>query len=178
MRWEKRHWGLLVAVLVFGIAAGFLISGVRVRAPGNESGGSAALTPAPAAPAPPPVATVLQVMQGIVAPASNVIYRSVSTVITAAGTVETAPKTDEDWEIVASSAAALAEGGALLLSGNRARDTADWRRLSQAMIDSAMTALKAAKARDTEGILAAGEVLNASCDNCHQRYPPPDAVPE
>jgi cytochrome c556 len=46
--------------------------------------------------------------------------------------------------------------------------------MSQAMIDSAKAALQAAEARDTEGILAAGEGLNTSCDNCHRRYPPPE----
>jgi hypothetical protein len=165
-----RHWTLLISVLLFITSIWFLVAGARARATAAPAAADA--TAATAA----PVATVVQIMHGIVTPASNVIYRAVSTVVTAAGTVVTAPQTDEDWVMVGSSAAALAEAGGLLMTGNRARDNADWTRMSQAMIDSSMSALKAAQAKDTEGILAAGEVLNASCDNCHRRYPPPDAA--
>jgi hypothetical protein len=172
---QTRHWTLLIAVLLFVASSWFLLAGARAGSRGSSAASSAAAaTPAATA----PVASVRQIMHGIITPASNVIYRAVGTVITAQGTVDTAPKTDEEWEIVGSSAAALAEAGGLLLTGNRARDAADWARMSQAMIDSAMSALKAVQAKNADGILAAGEVLNASCDNCHRRYPPPAAAAE
>jgi cytochrome c556 len=38
------------------------------------------------------------------------------------------------------------------------------------MIDASRQVLKAVEAKSADGILAAGEPLNVSCDNCHQRY--------
>jgi len=56
------------------------------------------------------------------------------------------------------------------MTGDRAVDKADWSKFATALRDSAMTALKAADAKDAPGILAVGEVINASCDACHERY--------
>ena len=42
--------------------------------------------------------------------------------------------------------------------------------MSKALADAGMLVLKATEAKDPQGILAAGETLNATCDNCHQRY--------
>ena len=42
--------------------------------------------------------------------------------------------------------------------------------MSKALADAGMLVLKATQAKDPMGILEAGETLNASCDNCHQRY--------
>ena len=68
------------------------------------------------------------------------------------------------------SAAALIESGNLLLMGSRAIDKGDWVKMSQAMIEAGKLALKATEDKSAEGVLAAGEEVNASCDNCHRRY--------
>jgi cytochrome c556 len=49
-------------------------------------------------------------------------------------------------------------------------DQGDWVKMSKAMADAGQMALKAAEAKNPEGILAAGEVINMSCDSCHEKY--------
>ena len=68
------------------------------------------------------------------------------------------------------SAAALIESGNLLMLGTRAIDKEEWVKMSQAMIEAGKLALKATQDRSADGVLAAGEQINASCDACHRRY--------
>jgi cytochrome c556 len=42
--------------------------------------------------------------------------------------------------------------------------------MSRALMDAATVAVKAAAAKDKEGILASGSDINTSCDNCHAKY--------
>ena len=54
--------------------------------------------------------------------------------------------------------------------GNRAVDQGDWVTMTKAMADAGQMALKATTDKNPEGILAAGETINKTCDNCHQKY--------
>jgi hypothetical protein len=117
-----------------------------------------------------PVASVKQIMNGIVRPASTTVFESVSTTYTEAGVEERAPRNDQEWADVGNSAAALIESGNLLLMEGRAVDRGDWVKMSQAMIDAATVALRATDAKSTEGLLESGEAINESCDSCHQKY--------
>ena len=155
-----RHWFFLVGVLLFVSGIGFSIAGAR----------AARLAPAVEAPITTPIATVKQIMKGIVTPAAMVVFNSVSTTVSIRGTEEKFPRTDEEWEEVGNSAAALIESGNLLLLGSRAIDKEEWVKMSQALIESGKLALKAAEDRSADGVLAAGERINASCDACHRRY--------
>ena len=95
---------------------------------------------------------------------------AVGTIISVDGVTEIAPQNDEEWAVLANSAAALVESGNLFLLGDRVVDNGDWVTMTRALIESATVALTAAEAQDTEGILGAGEGINATCDNCHERY--------
>ena len=77
---------------------------------------------------------------------------------------------DTKYQSILDSAAALFESGNLMLMGSRAVDKGDWVRMSRAMIESGQTVLKAVQAKNAAGVLAAGEAVNTSCDNCHRRY--------
>jgi len=156
------HWLFVVSVALFVSGIGFVIAGARTarHAPAAETA-AAAVTP---------VASVKQIMQGIVQPAATAVFNAVSTSVTAKGTKEIAPHTEEEWEQVGNSAAALIESGNLLLIGNRAVDKGDWVKMSQAQIDAGKIVLKAVQAKSAEGVLAAGEAVNESCDNCHRTY--------
>jgi len=121
-------------------------------------------------PAVTPVASVKQIMQGIVEPAATAIFESVMTRVSFAGIEETAPRTDEEWEAVGASAAALVESGNLMLMGSRAIDRDDWIKMSQALIDAGNGALRATQAKNAEQLLAAGEAVNNSCESCHRKY--------
>lgn len=147
----------------------FVLASAR---PGGSVAAGAAPAGAGAAPAAEPIATVQQLMTGLVGPAANTVYESVSIVIDKNGEKENYPQDDAAWDAVAGAAAALAESGSLLMVADRpgARNTDGWRKLSQDMIDASLISMKAAQAHDREALLASGEALNASCDGCHRSY--------
>ena len=158
------HWLFVVSVALFVAGIGFVVAGARAMQRG---------TPAAAAPAGPqmvPVASIKQIMIGITNPAAYVVYEAVGTKTTATGIEETAPQTDEDWQKVASAAAAVVESGNLMLTGNRAIDKGDWVKMTHDMMEQGKAAIKAAGAKNKDGIVEAGGNLNTSCDNCHAKY--------
>ena len=106
------------------------------------------------------VASVGQLMTAITIPASDVIFIAAS---------ET-PKTDESWQTVQNSALALAESGNLLMLPGRAKDNKEWTAQSQAMIDAAMVAFKAAESRNADQLSAAEGAIYKTCEGCHKKY--------
>jgi len=154
------HWLFVVSVALFLSGIGFLITGAR----------PAQSAPPVEAPLTTPVADVRQIMNGIVAPAADVVFGAVGTTVTYSGVEDKAPRTDQEWEAVGNSAAALVESGNLLMMGSRTIDKGDWVKLSQALMDSSVVALKAVEAKDAQALLASGEAIYASCNECHQKY--------
>jgi hypothetical protein len=160
---RPRHWFFAVGVLFYLVGIGFVIAAARAArgAPTREQPAAAAVTS---------VATVKQIMKGIVGPAATTVFNAVSTTVTVKGIEDKAPQTAEEWEIVGNSAAALIESGNLLLLGNRVVDKGDWVKMSQQMIEAAKVALKAVEAKSADQVLASGEAINNSCDTCHRKY--------
>jgi hypothetical protein len=155
------HWLFVISAALFVSGIGFIIASART--------GQAEAAAAPVASLP-PVASVKQIMAGIVMPAAYVVFDSVSTIVDAKGTQENQPRTDEEWARVGASAAVLIESANMLLIGDRAVDQGDWVKMSKAMADAGQMALKATDAKKPEGILEAGEAINQSCDSCHEKY--------
>jgi hypothetical protein len=155
------HWLFVVSAALFISGIGFII------ASGRTSPVEAAAPPAPAVT---PVATVKQIMAGIVMPAAASVWDSVSTIVDAKGVQENVPRTDEEWAGVGASAAALIESANLLLMGSRPVDQGDWVTMAKAMANAGQIALAATVAKNPDGILEAGEKINQTCDNCHQKY--------
>lgn len=156
------QWLFAVSAALFVCAIAFIVAAERTT--------RQAPPPAASTPALTPVASIQQIMNAIVLPNATVVYDAVGSVTTTAGTVETAPKTDEEWAKVAASAAAVAEAGNLMLVGDRALDEGEWMRLTRAFIDAANLTLAAATRKDTNGIFMTGGDLNETCDRCHARY--------
>ena len=154
---RSASWMLMVSVLMFVASIWFVLAGLRNTAQAAPAGFE-------------PIATVKQIMDGIVAPASDTVYQSVSIIVSEAGVEENYPKTQAEWDVVAASAAALAEAGGLLTMGNRLVDEDQWPGLAKAMTDASLISKKAAEDRDKDALLASGEALNESCDNCHRAY--------
>lgn len=150
-------WALLLSSVMFVASIWLVLVGAK------NAGESTA-------PAAAPIATVKQLMDGLVSPAATTVYKSVSIVISDKGVEENYPRTEQEWHAVEGAAAALAEAGGLLMVEGRARDQDRWLKISQAMIDASLISMKAAQARDKEALLASGEALNASCDNCHRVF--------
>src|SRR5688500_199634 len=105
-------------------------------------------------PAADPVASVKQLMQGMIIPASTTIYNSVSTTISEKGTEEVFPRNDQEWENVGSNALALIEAANLLKVDGRAKDDDDWVRMSDAMATAARQSYEATQKKDVEALLA------------------------
>lgn len=154
------HWLFLVSAALFIVGIAFLVASTRTI---DERRAVEAVVPTP-------VASVLQIMRGITAPAAGVVFNAVATIITPKGTEERAPRTAEEWDAVGDSAAALVESGNLLMLGERAIDKGDWMTMSRALMDGARVALEATKAKNVEALFGSSEAINAACETCHERY--------
>jgi hypothetical protein len=137
-----------------------------------DAGGTAAVATMPK-----PGAGVSRIMTDSIAPASTVVFKAVSTTVTAAGTEERSPKTPEEWHDLGSNAHILAEAARLLLSNARHKDEPEWIGSSQALAISAAAAEAAASARQPDGVFDAAAAIYAACERCHQKYPMSPLLP-
>lgn len=169
---------------------------------------ASAVRPASAVAAPRPSATsryvvtgtIKELMHGIIDPSADAIWESVSIDVTAAGVVETVPRTNDDWYAVRRHALILAESANLLrVPGRRVapavpipslvdeppapedlppdqiqilidRDRRKFARLSQGLLDAAVLAIKAVDVKDVDRLSEAGDQLDRACEACHSEY--------
>ena len=117
-----------------------------------------------------PVTTTKQLMAEVTEPAANVYWDAVGSVTDAHGTVEKAPKTDDEWSAVRSAATVVAESGNLLMIEPRARNRDEWMTLARAMVDVGERARKAAESRDRKAVFDVGAEVYQACVNCHAIY--------
>ena len=149
-----------------------------------------------------PTATVKDIMVSIIDPEADVLWNAVATIISATGTEEREPRTEEEWVAVRQSAIQLVEATNLLRIPGRlvakpgeksenprielepetiqkliADDPATWTRMVNALHDAAVPALDAINARSAKGLFDAGEHIERACESCHQQYwyPPKEA---
>jgi hypothetical protein len=177
---RRFHWLFLLTVTVFIIGA------------------CNSTQPPPAAPAGPPfrlTASIKDIMDSIVDPSADVLWESVATIVSAKGTEERRPRTDEEWATVRRNAVRLVEATNLLIMDGRHvakpgeksenpgielepeqmeklinDDRAAFIKFAQGLHDAAMPALKAIDAKNAEGLLDAGELIDNACENCHLKY--------
>ncbi|MBI1786077.1 MAG: hypothetical protein HYR60_00725 [Acidobacteria bacterium] len=116
------------------------------------------------------MASIKQLMEATIVPSSEVLFDAVGTIVSSDGVEEIAPKSDEEWATVRHNALTLAESGNLLMIGDRARDKGEWIRMSRALVDVGMAALKAAEAKNPEALFEAGGQVYEVCQQCHNRY--------
>jgi hypothetical protein len=81
-----------------------------------------------------------------------------------------APKNDKEWAAVEGGAAKLIDAGKVLADEAPASDGANWTRLAKAMADAAAVAGRAAKEKNVDAVLDAGDVLYTTCEDCHRQY--------
>jgi cytochrome c553 len=130
---------------------------------------AAAAPPVVAAPETVPVATVQQLMDALVIPASATVW----------DVGREAPADEEAWGSLTNAAVQLAEAGNLLLLGERRRDDEVWLSTAAALREGGARALAAVEARDVDALLDAGNTLIDSCEICHESHlvPPEPAEP-
>jgi len=120
-----------------------------------------------------PVATVLQIMQGMVVPNSDVIFK----------VSHNPPKDDKEWTNVQNSAITLAEVGNLLMIPGRTsvykdlidtdiKRNGDWAKNAKALTELSTRAFHAASAKDIKELDAMNNELEATCEHCHATYHP------
>ena len=146
-----------------------------------------------------PVGSILEIMLGVVDPTADFIFESVSVVVTAAGSKETQPRTEEEWLAVRNNALILAEAGNLLkiarpvgpsrsikgvefeppgpddlspaqIEALLKQNRTPFNNFAQKLTDAALVALRAADARSVEGLYEAGDVIDQACESCHMAY--------
>ena len=113
------------------------------------------------------VASVDEIMDGIVIPSSQAVFDAV---VYSNGELVQSPKTDDDWFRLRIAALAVAEAGNLMLMPPRAKDTGDWTTFSRALTDAAAGVASAAEDKDIDGLLQTGGTLYAACTGCHAKY--------
>ena len=176
---RRFHWLLLLSVSVFAVA-------VACNSP----------APPPAQESPlRPTATIKDIMDSLVDPSADVLWESVATIVSAKGTEERRPKTDEEWANVRRNAIRLLEATNLLAMEGRhvakpgeksenpgielepeqmeklmTEDRASFLKLAHGLYDAALPALKAIDARNADGLLDAGEGIDNACEQCHLKY--------
>lgn len=144
-----------------------------------------------------PVATIQELMATQVDPSADLLWASVSTVITAAGTEEKQPRTEVEWQTVRRYAVNLVEGANLLtvpnrrvaVSGGKTEDSSipgierpeniqkaieedpgRFDRAAVALRDAGLKALAAIDQRNAQGLVEAGGDLDSACEACHLKY--------
>ena len=152
-------------------------------------------TPAPAAPPFRPVASIREVMTGIIDPSVDAVWNSVKSVIDDGRTTDHAPATDEAWAEVRRHALVVSEAANLLLMPGRpvappgagARDAAvelspdqiralidmnqdAWNLYAQQLQDAMKPALAAIDGKNSQALLDAGEQIDTACENCHSVF--------
>ena len=164
--------------------------------------------PAPAAPVqgPKPVASILDLMSGQLAPTADLLWGAVGSTSGPKGPVEKRPHSDADWAELRRQAMILAEAANLLAVEGREVAHPDQKYLnppgpgdlppakSQALIaaerptwlayalvlqGSALATIKAIDARDVDAFTEAGGAIDEACEQCHKRfwYPEPPPAP-
>jgi len=107
-----------------------------------------------------PVGTILQLMNGIIVPASNIIFKAPND----------PPKDDKEWAVIQNNALLLAESGNLLIIPGRAKDDGEWIKDSRLLTDAGAAALKAANTKDIDEVAVVGDQILAACSACHHKY--------
>lgn len=154
------------------IAASILTACSPTEVPDEETEAAAEAEPAQITPPYKPVASVLDLMRGMITLSAERYWESVSIVVDLEGTHENMPETDEEWIEVWSAGMALAESGNLLMMPPRAINEEEWMAYSEDLVDAGRAAAQAASDRDFERVLAEGETIYNACVACHRDYVP------
>jgi len=147
-------------------------------------------------------ASIQSLMQAQIEPAAEALWNSVSTTVSAEGTEEKHPVTPQEWSAVRTHAVALMDASKQLelerkllspgqqmadegvqgvlpavqvekrIATNRAQFTQFAQRLHQ-VSEQMLTAIDA---KNVQGMIDAGEAIDAACETCHLAFWYPDQI--
>jgi hypothetical protein len=185
---RKFYWVFLFSLALFlgGVASAQQGAGAsedtRAAAPCALPGAAAMNTPATDTTGPATMAPkgyVKDLMNYMMMPAASGVWNAVATSTDQTGVHESRPVSDDDWNKVIAAATELAETTNLLMVPGRKRCVGgaipeafqtDWRRKAREVGEAANIALIVAKKHDADALAEAGERIDVSCDQCHERY--------
>lgn len=150
-----------------------------------------------------PSATLQEIMLSVIDPNIDPIWNAISTEVTAEGTVEKRPETDEDWATLRNHAISLREVSNLLVIEGRAVAhshantssheselqaeaiqaliAAQWPEFIQrahALHDAVNLAVEAIDAKNVDRLEEVGGIIEHACESCHSQFwYPGDSVP-
>lgn len=116
------------------------------------------------------VATLEEVMHGMVIPHAEVVWGASGTIYSTAGVEERQPKSEAEWLALEASATTLTEAGNLLMMEGRAKDNGRWMERSRALREAGAAVHWAAKSRKVDAVFEQGGVLFEACQGCHFDY--------
>ena len=152
-----------------------------------------------------PVVSVKELMRDMLDPISDNIFEAVSVVVDKNGTVERAPKTEEDWERIRIGAVTLAEGAYLLkvprpfappgdlnnsigpgavelspdqITAKLKADPVEWNARIEALRNVGLETLDIVRRKDVNELWDAADNLEQACENCHRSYWYPGETPQ
>lgn len=177
-----------IALIGLVVGAAVMIShvGLGAQAPAKPAPAKPAAAAAPARPAAGArvQGNLLQVMRGVIYPASNVVFAAQEdpAAVKPAEDPSVSPNplssTYGGWTAVENAGIAIAESANLLtLPGRRCSNgkpvpmqNADWAPFVQGLRDAGMTVYKAAQSKNQDTMLEAVDQMTTACSNCHDVY--------
>lgn len=181
---RKAHWLLLLGVLLFAASLAAACKGAPPEARQPDPQPEYTTT-----------ATVKDLMLSLVDPSADVVWNSVTTVLSDKGTKETAPQNDEEWKAVRQGAIRLTEASNLLMIPGRsvgrpgeksetpgvelephemdaliAKDRGTWIMRAKALHEAGVAAIDAIDHKDAPKLFEVGEQIERACENCHTHY--------
>jgi len=187
---RKSGWFIPLSAAIF---LGVLVTVSACQS--RTQGATPAPAPAPTQPEYTPTATIKDIMLSVVDPNADVVWLSVTTVQSAKGTVDTAPKNDEEWKKVRQGAIALTEASNLLIMPGRHvaapgeksetpgvelepsemealinKDRGSWEMRAKKLHEAGLAVLQAIDAKDSQKVFEVGEQIEQACENCHRQY--------
>jgi hypothetical protein len=144
-----------------------------------------------------PVVSVKELMRDMLDPASDFIFDSVKVVMSKHGTVETVPKTAQDWDKIRFGAVTLAEGVYLLkiprpfappgdennsagpdatelspaqIKAKLDADPVLWNAKIEALRNVGLEVIEIVKQKNVKELWDAGDNLDQACESCHLQY--------
>jgi hypothetical protein len=151
--------------------------------------------PEPLPPAYTPTASIKDLMDSMVDPSADDVWDAVTTEISASGTVEKVPRTDEEWTKARHGALRLVEASNLLMMPGRHvaqpgqksefpgielepdqmealinKDRDAWIRRAKGLHDAVIPVLQAIDGKDPQKLFELGAGIETACENCHMQY--------
>lgn len=107
-----------------------------------------------------PVATVRQLHDAMIIPASNALF----------ALEKKAPKDKTGWAAAKTHALLVAEAGNLLMIGTRARDRGQWLKFARSLVDKAEAEMNVLDKQSSNDVLIANGDMLEVCEGCHTVY--------